>query len=80
MREFTSERGDANVSDAFARPGSKYLVIDIGGGTLDVTAHEILTNGNIKEIHQVTGGPYMVEQKLTRSSCPCLRGSLELLW
>ena len=28
------------------------------GGTLDVTAHEIMTNGNIKEIHQVTGGPY----------------------
>lgn len=28
------------------------------GGTLDVTAHEILTNGNIKEVHQVTGGPY----------------------
>lgn len=28
------------------------------GGTLDVTAHGILTNGNIKEIHQVTGGPF----------------------
>ena len=28
------------------------------GGTLDVTAHEILTNGNIKEIRQVTGGPH----------------------
>lgn len=23
-----------------------------------MTAHEILTNGNVKEIHQVTGGPY----------------------
>lgn len=48
MREFANEIGDATVSDVFARPGSKYLVIDIGGGTLDVTAHEILTNGNIK--------------------------------
>lgn len=28
------------------------------GGTLDVTAHEILANGNITEIFQVTGGPY----------------------
>ena len=28
------------------------------GGTLDVTAHEILANGNIKEVHQVTGGPH----------------------
>lgn len=31
MRDFTSERGDASVSDVFARPGSRYLVIDIGG-------------------------------------------------
>lgn len=28
------------------------------GGTLDVTAHEILDDGTIKEIHHVTGGPY----------------------
>ena len=31
MRDFTSEKGDASVSDVFARPGSRYLVIDIGG-------------------------------------------------
>lgn len=31
MREFTNEKGDASVSDVFARPESKYLVIDIGG-------------------------------------------------
>ena len=36
-----------------------YSVNDISvGGTLDVTAHEIMTNGNVKEIFQVTGGPY----------------------
>ena len=34
------------------------LVLFFIGGTLDVTAHEILTNGNIKEVHQVTGGPH----------------------
>ena len=28
------------------------------GGTLDVTVHEIKTDGNMKEIYQVTGGPY----------------------
>ena len=28
------------------------------GGTLDVTAHEVVEGGNIKEIHQVTGGPF----------------------
>ena len=31
MREFANEKGDATVSDVFARPGAKYLVIDIGG-------------------------------------------------
>ena len=31
MRDFSCERGDANVSDVFAWPGSRYLVIDIGG-------------------------------------------------
>lgn len=34
MREFKSEKGDANISDVFARPGSKYLVIDIGGNSV----------------------------------------------
>ena len=28
------------------------------GGTLDVTAHEILADGTLKEIYQVTGGAY----------------------
>ena len=28
------------------------------GGTLDVTAHEVVEGGNIKEVHQVTGGPF----------------------
>ena len=31
MRDFSSKKGDASVSDVFARPGSRYLVIDIGG-------------------------------------------------
>ena len=35
-----------------------HLLLLDKGRTLDVTAHEILMNGNIKEIHQVTGGPY----------------------
>lgn len=31
MREFSSKKGDASVSEVFARPGSRYLVIDVGG-------------------------------------------------
>ena len=38
MKDFTSERGDAAVSDVFARPAAKYLVVDIGGNLTDVIA------------------------------------------
>ena len=38
MKDFTSERGDAAVSDIFARPAAKYLVVDIGGNLSDVIA------------------------------------------
>lgn len=31
MREFSSNKGDASVSEVFARPGSRYLVMDVGG-------------------------------------------------
>ena len=38
MKDFTSERGDAAVSDLFARPAAKYLVVDIGGSLIDSIA------------------------------------------
>ena len=38
MKDFTRERGDAAVSDVFARPAAKYLVVDIGGNLTDVMA------------------------------------------
>ena len=31
MRDFSDETGDASVSDVYARPGSEYLMMDIGG-------------------------------------------------
>lgn len=34
------------------------LLLFSKGGTFDVTAHDIWTNGNINEIHQVTGELY----------------------
>uniref|UniRef100_A0AAU0MUS4 Heat shock protein family A member 12 variant X3 n=1 Tax=Urechis unicinctus TaxID=6432 RepID=A0AAU0MUS4_UREUN len=37
--------------------GTKYLVMDAGGGTLDVTAHELIgdANGSVRELHQASG-------------------------
>ncbi|XP_052078590.1 heat shock 70 kDa protein 12A-like isoform X2 [Mytilus californianus] len=36
--------------------GTKYIVLDIGGGTVDVTAHEIQRDGTLQELYQATGG------------------------
>ncbi|XP_045210214.2 heat shock 70 kDa protein 12A-like [Mercenaria mercenaria] len=38
--------------------GSKYLILDAGGGTVDITVHEIMPNGILREIHKATGGDW----------------------
>ncbi|KAL9960020.1 hypothetical protein ACROYT_G033410 [Oculina patagonica] len=58
MSEFQSETGCSSVEGLLSQPNTHYMVVDIGGGTLDVTVHAIQGDGNIKEIHKVTGGPY----------------------
>jgi len=37
-------------------PGSKYIVADLGGGTIDMCVHEILDDGNLRELYRATGG------------------------
>ncbi|KAL3878196.1 hypothetical protein ACJMK2_030564 [Sinanodonta woodiana] len=37
-------------------PGSKYVVIDAGGGTIDMAVHEIQQSGKIKELYKASGG------------------------
>ena len=35
------------------------MVVDCGGGTVDITVHEITsTEGQLKELFKATGGPY----------------------
>uniref|UniRef100_A0A8D1F1D1 Heat shock 70 kDa protein 12A n=1 Tax=Sus scrofa TaxID=9823 RepID=A0A8D1F1D1_PIG len=37
----------------------KYVVVDSGGGTVDLTVHQIrLPEGHLKELYKATGGPY----------------------
>lgn len=38
--------------------GTRIMVVDAGGGTLDITAHEVIKGGGLKEIIPGTGGPY----------------------
>ncbi|XP_052081987.1 heat shock 70 kDa protein 12A-like isoform X7 [Mytilus californianus] len=38
-----------------AKPGTKYMVVDLGGGTADLTVHEKVSNENLKELCSATG-------------------------
>ncbi|XP_033731577.1 heat shock 70 kDa protein 12A-like [Pecten maximus] len=51
------------------KAGAKYLIMDLGGGTIDITAHEVLEDGHFKEIIEPTGvswGSRMVKEEFTR--------------
>ncbi|XP_043084959.1 heat shock 70 kDa protein 12A-like [Puntigrus tetrazona] len=37
------------------QPGSRYMVVDCGGGTIDITVHEVLDDGKLKELHAASG-------------------------
>ena len=35
------------------------MVVDCGGGTVDITVHEITnTDGKLREVFRASGGPY----------------------
>ena len=37
----------------------RYMVVDCGGGTVDITVHEISNEaGQLKELFKATGGPF----------------------
>ncbi|CAC5408537.1 unnamed protein product [Mytilus coruscus] len=39
-----------------SKVGTKYMIVDLGGGTVDITVHEKLAGGALKEISRATGG------------------------
>ncbi|KAK7878431.1 hypothetical protein WMY93_034325 [Mugilogobius chulae] len=62
-----SERLDVELS-----AGTQYIVIDCGGGTIDISVHEVLEDGKLKELHKASGndqGGRNVDRKFTQ----CLR-------
>ncbi|XP_052795057.1 heat shock 70 kDa protein 12A-like isoform X2 [Mya arenaria] len=40
------------------KPGARYLVLDAGGGTVDITVHEVTEGGYLKELHKASGGAW----------------------
>ncbi|MEC4880158.1 MAG: Hsp70 family protein [Scytonema sp. PMC 1070.18] len=39
-------------------PGTRFMVIDCGGGTVDITAHEVVAGKGLQEVAEGTGGAY----------------------
>ncbi|KAK3099628.1 hypothetical protein FSP39_007193 [Pinctada imbricata] len=50
----------SGTEDGFAafRPGRKYLVLDAGGGTVDITVHEVQKDQTLKELDKASGGAW----------------------
>ncbi|KAJ8298343.1 hypothetical protein KUTeg_024874 [Tegillarca granosa] len=53
VEKMCSETGFASFA-----PGSKYLVLDAGGGTVDITVHEVAENDHLRELHKASGGAW----------------------
>ncbi|KAL3862550.1 hypothetical protein ACJMK2_008510 [Sinanodonta woodiana] len=49
---------DGRTSIVPLSPGTRYIVVDAGGGTVDITIHEVMEDGNLKELHKATGGAW----------------------
>uniref|UniRef100_W5L047 Heat shock 70 kDa protein 12A-like n=1 Tax=Astyanax mexicanus TaxID=7994 RepID=W5L047_ASTMX len=58
-RQLPSEgfmEGDLEGSEKIEEvPGTQYMVVDCGGGTIDITVHEVVQGGCLKELHRVSG-------------------------
>ncbi|KAK3611841.1 hypothetical protein CHS0354_040515 [Potamilus streckersoni] len=39
-------------------PGTTFILIDAGGGTIDIIAHEVMSDGSLNEIHRSNGGAW----------------------
>ncbi|XP_063419328.1 heat shock 70 kDa protein 12A-like [Mytilus trossulus] len=50
------EDDDGGKTIAAMEVGSKYVVLDQGGGTTDIAVHEVTGKNTLKEIHQACGG------------------------
>lgn len=55
LEKQTTESG-TNLS--MLKPGTRYMVLDLGGGTVDVTVQEVLPDHTLKELHKASGGAW----------------------
>ncbi|XP_060565808.1 heat shock 70 kDa protein 12A-like [Ruditapes philippinarum] len=56
-----SVEGDSGGTTAKVSPfqkGTKYMVVDVGGGTVDITIHQVVDKDQLKEIDSASGGAW----------------------
>ncbi|XP_052075961.1 heat shock 70 kDa protein 12A-like [Mytilus californianus] len=56
--ELVRDEDQRNSALQFFRPGSKFMVVDLEGGTVDITVSEVLESGKMKEISKASGGKW----------------------
>ncbi|WAQ98305.1 HS12A-like protein, partial [Mya arenaria] len=49
---------EASATVSQFQEGTKYMVVDAGGGTIDVIVHEIVGDNKLKELTSASGGPW----------------------
>ncbi|XP_052696765.1 heat shock 70 kDa protein 12B-like [Crassostrea angulata] len=52
------QKDTENSTFGVFKSGAKYMVVDAGGGTIDITVHEVQDNGTLKELHKANGGDW----------------------
>ncbi|CAC5408536.1 unnamed protein product [Mytilus coruscus] len=52
----TEKLSSAESDFTMSKVGTKYMIVDLGGGTVDITVHEKLAGGCLTEISRATGG------------------------
>lgn len=60
------------VSLLMLLPGSSYMVVDCGGGTVDITVHELAgAGGKLRELYRASGGPHGSVGESQMMTCFC---------
>ncbi|XP_053409017.1 heat shock 70 kDa protein 12B-like [Mercenaria mercenaria] len=46
------------AKESLSKSGNQYMIIDLGGGTADISVHEKQIDNTLKELHKASGGPW----------------------
>ncbi|XP_062582261.1 heat shock 70 kDa protein 12A-like [Saccostrea cucullata] len=53
-----AQQDPSSESLGVVKPGTKYMVVDLGGGTADITVHQKCEDNTLEEVLPASGGPW----------------------